>query len=331
MDSVEKPTRSGGEQQRVRRPESATTVEDIVESLDRDRHEADKAALEHGPGKDLAAALAAELGTQVQLEERVAQEQGVEAHRQWKREVEEDNAAAGDRLELAMELNEYAQGKGELSDEARQKLQERVDQINAELDKLEETKFSTQTISRLRGAEDPYDVAMIAERYRELSELRRGEERPILEGAQESIDPPEEEASSPEADRFRRTYEAAQIEGSLDRDPGMYTDAKGAELVVKVMKELGMGQAEMAAFAKTVATKYEQLADSAKTIHEGKSEQAQGMWAENQLTDSLKGNPVWERINQAIEDQGNSLAGMNSRISRNKVMSSFLKLARNMG
>ncbi|TAK89242.1 hypothetical protein EPO04_04080 [Patescibacteria group bacterium] len=326
MNSPENPTKPGVEQQLPSRPEGAKTVEDIVEALDHDRDKADRAALEHGPSRELAAALAAEIGTQVQLDQRVSQEQGI-TYAEWQKRSAEEARDDIDPLTLSMELADYAAGKGELSSRAQQELENRVDQINAELDELEDTGFSTQTIQRLRGADEPYDVTMIAERYRALSELRKGESQlPDSSEAAKGQQDQERQASKAEGDAFKAAYEAAGIEGELRGESG-YTDSKGIELVVEAMREQGMSEGEMAGFARRLAAKYEQFLDSAKTIHADKSPQTQGMWAENQTWSTLNRDPVWQKIDSKIDQYGDTLAGMGSRISRDKVMSSFLIFA----
>lgn len=96
---------------------------------------------------------------------------------------------------------------------------------------------------------------------------------------------------------------------------------------VEVMKDLGMSAAEMADYAKYITEKRAHFTELAKTIHPDKSSQAQGMWAENQLWDMLKKDPVWQSLDLKIDQYGDTFAGKSSRISKNEVMSSYLLFA----
>lgn len=294
------------------------TVEAAEEAFDRLRHTSDKLAIEKGSSPELAEALATELSMFDRLEQMRANAEGGKAMLDYEKYSDAERMSA-------LELGEYAAGRAELSEDAQSEMELRVATLNAALDRLGDD-FDHSTITELRGATDPMELHRFEQEYRELAELRNGPleaELPQPEVTQELDDPKNADKEA----AFNEAYENSGLEGALDRDPGMYGDRKGAALAVEVMKDLGMSAAEMADYAKYITEKYNHFTELAKTIHPDKSAQTQGRWAENQLWQMLDKDPVWQRLEQKIDEYGDTLAGKGSRISKNKVMSSYLLFA----
>lgn len=308
-----------GAEAKASQSERPKTEEEIQEDVDRERHEADKAAITKGASPELATAYAGELGTQSKLDMVRAYAKGPEAVNQWRKEAAEDGV-------LAMELAAYGDGTGELTDGVREALEDRISVVQEQLDRLGENNFSDATVAEIRGATDRLEIERFKAEYRELEALRRGEAEQLVSPIDSTTE--REKLEIPvAAETFNRDAQAAGVEGALDRDPGTYFDRKGAAIAIEVMKDLGMDETEMAAYANRLADQYNTLLASADTIHPDKSAQTKGMWAENQLWESMRNDPVWNRIDAKIDEQGENLAGRGGRISREKVMSGFVSFA----
>lgn len=309
------------ERESAEQVELPKTVEQAQAAFDELRHATDVIAIKQGEGPTLAKAIAAEMGMFDRLEQLRAYSESDPARRHEAVQEYRDNSVEDGMTALG--LSTYGEG-GRITDHVRSEMESRVAYVNYQLDRLGRD-FSHDTITELRGATDKMELHQFEQDYRELAALRdeqRGEPAPER--------PPvvEDETSKTKASVFESVYRNTGLEGALDKDPGLYKDQKGAAMAVEIMKELGMTPAEMADHAESVAKKYEHFVELAKTIFPDKSEQAQGRYAENQLWEALSRDPVWGDLDGKIAKYGDTLAGRGSRLSKAKIMSSYLMFAR---
>ena len=301
-------------------PEHIKTEEQAQEAFDRSQQAVRKLALEKGPSPELAKAMSEELGNYMLLQQIRAYGKGGSEISQYRKEAAQDAAEA-------FELEDYAKGGVELSDDVRDAMESKVAETNSHLDQIANDP-SDATITRLTGATDRLDIEMFRAKYNELETLRGGEAEQLADPRVATAERGELEVS-PATEKFNRAVKHKEVEGALDRkeDERIYRDRKGIAIVIEVMGDLGMDEAEMATYANRLADQYDAIRASADTVHSDKPPQARGRWSENQLWERLQRDAVWQRIDEKIDKQGDKLAGRGGRISRNKVMSSFLKFA----
>ena len=303
-------------------PDKFSSPESVRDTLDVVGHEVDKVALGTGVSRAFAEALAREKSLSMREDQLEAYRTGGSAIEDFKIQAAQDNA-------MLESLYAYAAGEVEPSDEVRELMDGRIRGIREEL-KGFNGEFTPDKITAVTGEVSPGRLHTIEGRLRELSklntplELKDMRDHPGDIPDREPVSPPrppERSAESSPSDSNRMLAEAQRlgIATALQETPRQFNDRKGAALVIKTMRDLGVNDEAIATFARNIAEKNAILRGAAAKIHGDKPLDSQELWAENQLWESLRSDPVWEALVPQIKAQGDDLAGRGATLSQEKV------------
>lgn len=306
-------------------PGALITPESASEVLDAASHEVDKIALGVGPGPELAEALGREQALMTRVDQLEAYRTGESAISNFAIQFREDSA-------LIESLRLYATGETEVDEALTQRMQDRVDRITKDLETFNGD-FSAANIAVVMGEDmSPARAHIVQTRLEELAAISNpgGQTGAIGSGV---VPPPFVPDAAPEPvvdEGARLRAEAGRLDLAkvLAETPGQYNERKGVALVINTLRELGNDDAAIARFAKEIAGMAADFREQAAKLHGDKREESQVLWAENQLWDRLKTRPVWAPLKKQIVARGDDLAGLNTTLSNEKIMSHFLAFAK---